>query len=179
MATYKDELTRAMDFLGRQENMRFVGYNVKYGSKANGTLVNVPTDTLIETPVAENLVAGLGIGYALRGHPVLTWIERFDFMLNAFDAIINHADKINQLSEGEFSPNVIFRTIVGSKKKPLFTGATHVQDFSDQLQTMVDFPVVRLVDPKLVYLQYERAFSNLSTQSAVMVEYRELYDAVL
>jgi len=178
MITYKSELTEAMNLLASDPHFRFIGYNVKYGSLANGTLAAVAKNQLIETPVAENLVAGLAIGYALRGVPVLTWIERFDFMLNAYDAIVNHADKIARISGNEFRGNVIFRTIVGNRKKPLFTGATHVQDFSESLRQMVSFPVVQLKRVEDVVPAYVEARKNLNLHSTVMVEYRELYDEV-
>ena len=176
MTTYKDELTRAMIELGKNPAFRFIGYNVKYGSQANGTLAGVSSSQLVETPVAENLVAGLALGYALAGHPCLTWIERFDFMLNSLDAIVNHAAKINQLSDGQFRPGVIFRTIVGSRTKPLFTGATHVQDFSEQLRSMVPFPVISIRHPNQVFDEYFRAAATLHLHSTLLVEYRDLYD---
>ena len=179
MTTYKSELHRAIVHLAEDPSFRFIGYNVKYGSLANGTLAGIEPNQLIETPVAENLVAGLALGYALRGHPVLTWIERFDFMLNAFDAIVNHADKIEELSDGKFRPTVIFRTIVGGKTRPLFTGATHVQDFSRELSSMIKFPVIQLTDARTVYSSYLAAADRLKTQSTVMVEYRDLYDSTI
>jgi FkbM family methyltransferase len=99
-----------------------------------------------------------------------------DFMLNALDAIVNHADKINTISDGEFNPTAIFRTIVGSKTKPLFTGPTHTQDFSDAIQKMVSFPVVQLKDPYDITHVYREAYNNLDKHSTLIVEYRDLYD---
>lgn len=172
--TYKDELCRAMRHLASR-NTKFIGYNVKHGSHANGTLLDVPEEQLLETPVAENLIVGLATGYALKGVPALAYIERFDFVLNAFDAIVNHLDKIKRMSNGEFSPNIILRTIVGNREAPLFTGLTHTQDFSEALQLMVGFPVVRLLRPEAVFNSYASALEELSEHSTLLVEYRDAY----
>src|SRR5882724_1878626 len=103
---YKDELCRAMRHLAADPKFRFIGYNVRFGSKANGTLVGLPEEQLVETPVAENLVVGLTLGYAFKGVPALAYIERFDFVLNAVDALVNHVDKIFKMSQGQFNPNI-------------------------------------------------------------------------
>ena len=60
--TYRDELTLAMDNLAADKATRFIGYGVKIGGRALGTLKNVPDAQLIETPVAENLMVGLATG---------------------------------------------------------------------------------------------------------------------
>ena len=91
--TYKEEITSAMDMLAADPRVRFVGYGVRYGGKAMGTLKNVPEAQLVETPVAENLMVGIAIGMALRGLRPVVFIERFDFIMNAMDAIVNHLEK--------------------------------------------------------------------------------------
>src|SRR5438477_13169810 len=127
--TYKEALTAAMDELARDPMIRFIGYGVSIG-KAMGTLKNVPDSQLIEMPVAENLMVGFAIGLALKGLKPVVFIERFDFILNALDAVVNHLDKIGDISRGEFRPTIILRVVVGNRQKPLFTGETHTQDFS-------------------------------------------------
>lgn len=140
--TYKEELTTAMDSLAKDLKARFIGYGVRYGGKAMGTLKNVPEHQLIETPVAENLMVGLAVGMALRGFKPLVFIERFDFILNAADAIVNHLDKLARMSKGEFAPGVILRVVVGNKKKPLYTGETHTQDFTEAFRKMLWMSVI-------------------------------------
>ena len=58
--SYKDAVLQAMTELGN-EGVVFIGYNVARGD-AMGTLKNVSNDQKLETPVAENLMAGLAIG---------------------------------------------------------------------------------------------------------------------
>ncbi len=126
--TYKASITTAMDEMARDPDVCFLSYGIRHG-KAMGTLKNVSEAQLIETPIAENLMAGIATGLSLRGKKPVVFIERADFALNALDAIVNHLCKIALMSRGQFKPAAIFRIIVGNKEKPLFTGETHVQDF--------------------------------------------------
>jgi len=170
--TYKDSLIAAMDELATDPKRVFVGYNVRYGSKANGTLIHVNDSQLIETPVAENLMAGMAVGLSLGGFKPVVYIERFDFILNAMDAIVNHLDKLDKLSNGQFKPTALIRVVIGSKKSPLFTGPTHTQDFTEAMRHLVSFPVYNAfnVSPLDCY----RQAAELKT-SCLVIEYRDFY----
>ena len=163
-----------MDYLGADPLVRFVGYGVKFG-KAGGTLKNVPESQLVEMPVAENLMCGAAIGMALKGLKPVVFIERFDFILNALDAIVNHLDKLGDISNGEFKPACLFRVVTGNRNKPLFTGETHTQDFSKAIALMVGFPVHRLNGPELIFDLYKRAHAIMPQgRSTMLVEYKDL-----
>lgn len=136
MSAYKEEITQAMTDLARDPDVVFVGYGMLHG-KAGGTLKGVPDSQIVETTVAENLMVGLATGLSLRGKKPVVYVERCDFILNALDALVNHLVKIKHMSGGEFAPAAIIRVVVGNKEKPLFTGATHTQDFSDALSVML------------------------------------------
>ena len=169
--TYKDEITKGNTEIGKDPKTRFIGYGLKKG-RAMGTLKDVPEDQILEMPVAENLLLGVAIGMSLTGLKPVVFIERMDFLMNCMDALVNHLDKIKNISRDEFDPKVIIRCIVGNTKKPLYTGATHVQDFSDVLRKMVNIPVYQLTDPGMAKVTYsvvpERA------KSAIIVEYKDL-----
>jgi pyruvate/2-oxoglutarate/acetoin dehydrogenase E1 component len=79
--TYKGQLTAAMNLLAADPAVRFIGYGVKIGGRAAGTLNNVSDSQLIETPVAENLMVGLATGLSLAGLKPIVFIERMDFIL--------------------------------------------------------------------------------------------------
>jgi len=95
---YKDAIKQSMEMLAENENTIFLGYNIRYGSKAYGTLTNISNNKKIETPVAENLMVGLATGLALEGYRPIIYFERHDFMLNALDGIVNHLSKIERMS---------------------------------------------------------------------------------
>ena len=174
MNTYKDKITEAMGFLGRDPKTRFIGYGVGEGtSKAAGFLSDINEEQLIETPVAENLMAGLAIGMSLEGLKPVVYFERFDFVLNALDSIVNHLDKLKRVSRGQYNPKVIMRVVVGGVDAPFFTGATHTQDFSEAIKMMVDFPIIVLEDPDEIESAYRQAYE--STDSCMLVEKKDYY----
>lgn len=172
--SYKGELTTAMETLASDPLVRFVGYGVKIGGRALGTLKNVPEPQLIEMPVAENLMVGFAMGLALKGLKPVVFIERFDFWWNASDAIVNHLDKINEISRGEFNPTMILRIVVGNRNKPLFTGKTHTQDYSPSLRAAVSFPVIGMHDASQIRDKYQRAYEALGAWSTALIEYKDL-----
>ena len=175
MNSYKEALTTAMLDLAQDPAVRFIGYGVKIGGRAHGTLKDVPDEQLVETPVAENLMVGLAIGMSLAGLRPVVFIERFDFILNALDAIVNHLDKIGTMSRGQFTPAVILRVVVGNKNKPFFTGATHTQDFTEAVRQMVNFRVYRLGDSFSVQDLYGVAYRNqLRGESTMLIEHKDL-----
>lgn len=173
--TYKETLTDTFTKLAQDERVVFVGYNTRI-NRAAGTLKSVPEKQLLETPLAENLMAGLATGMALEGYKPILYFERFDFITNALDCIINQVDKIDKISKGEFSANMIIRCVVGRKNKPFFTGITHTQDFTKAMGELVTFPVVALYDKKSISNEYSKAYDNLDKHSTLLVEFQDLYD---
>ncbi len=172
--TIKESLTASMSALAQDPAVIFLGYGLKKG-RANGTLKDVPEAQIIETPVAESLMVGMAVGLSLKGRKPVVFIERFDFILLALDAVVNHLDKIAKESRGEFEPGVLLRVCVGGKQRPLFTGSTHTQDFTKAMQQMVSFPVERLLYPEQVQEKYREAHQRLPHHSTMLVEYRDLY----
>jgi pyruvate/2-oxoglutarate/acetoin dehydrogenase E1 component len=105
-----------------------------------GALKNIDSSKKIETPVAENLMTGLGIGMSFEGYRPVIYYERHDFMLTAADAIGNHINHIERISHGEYQVPVILRSVVADAG-PFYSGPTHSQDFTETFRAMVDFPV--------------------------------------
>lgn len=172
--TYRAELTKAMNALAADPRTIFVGYGLRSG-RALGTLNSVPDSQILETPVAENLMAGLAIGMALEGLRPVVFFERFDFVCNALDAIVNHLDKIAAESDGEFSPGAILRIVVGNRRKPLFTGSTHTQNHTAALRSMVSFPVFELVQPDEIADAYAVASERQRAgRPTALIEYKDL-----
>jgi len=151
----------------------FLGYNVLYGSRAYGTLTGVPKEMCLETPVAENLMAGLAMGLALTGSRPVLFYERHDFVLNALDAIVNHLDKLEELSRGQFKAPVIIRATVGGTM-PLHPGPQHIQDFTEAFRAMLKFPVLDLRSAAEVTAAYQQA--RQLDSPILLVERRDLYD---
>lgn len=174
--TYKGEITRAMEMLAEDQRTRFVGYGLKSG-RALGTLANVREAQIVETTVAENLMVGMAIGMSLAGLRPVVYIERMDFIWNAADALVNHLDKIERESGGEFAPAVIVRVTVGNRKKPLFTGSTHTGDYSDALwRAFSTIDVANIEDAEHAWNIYSVARDALDEgKSHVVVEYKDSF----
>lgn len=137
--SYKESIIKGMTDLGNLGAI-FIGYNVLYGD-AMGTLKNVSNSQKLETPVAENLMAGLAIGMSFEGFLPVLYYERHDFMTVAADAIINHIDKIERISNGEYKTPIIIRAVVADSGN-FYSGITHSQDFTNMFKNCVNFPVI-------------------------------------
>lgn len=113
---YKNELIKSMSFLSKKKNTIFLGQSVSYsGNAMYNTLINVPSKKKIELPVFEDVQMGISIGMALNGYVPITCFPRFDFLICAMNQLVNHLDKIREMSRGELKPKIIIRTSIGSK----------------------------------------------------------------
>jgi pyruvate/2-oxoglutarate/acetoin dehydrogenase E1 component len=171
---YKDALKKSMELLSLDERVKFIGYNVKYGSRAYGTLKDIPFEKCIETPLAENLMTGLATGMSLEGFRPVLFFERHDFLLNGLDGIVNHIDKIEKMSFGEYKTPVIIRAAIGGRK-PIDPGIQHIQDYTEAIGRMVSFPIIDLKKSEQIIPEYERAL-NMSSP-IMLVERRDLYES--
>lgn len=172
--TYKEAIRDSMTMLAQDPLTRFCGYGLKVG-RAAGSLVGAKEEQLCEFTVAENLMTGAAIGMALTGLKPLVLFERFDFILNGLDAIVNHLDAMETISQGEFRPTCILRIVAGNKRKPLFTGHTHTRNHTIGLRHLVRFPVWEVRTPEEVTTAYQEAYKNLALHSTAIVEMKDLY----
>jgi len=168
--SYKEAMTIAMTELGEQGAI-FIGYNVLKGD-AMGTLKNVAIEQKLETPVAENLMSGLAMGMSFEGFLPVLYFERHDFILNALDAIINHIDKIERISHGEYKVPVIIRAVTADAG-PFYSGITHSQDFTKLLESGVSFPVVDPEQGKDVLRAFRDAIE--SKRPVIVIERKSRY----
>jgi deoxyxylulose-5-phosphate synthase len=168
--SFKDGVISSMDNLAANNGI-FLGYSIKYGD-AMGALINVPGLQKLETPVAENLMAGLAIGMSFEGFRPVVYFERHDFMMVAADAIVNHMGHIERASHGEYKTPVIMRTIVVDGG-PFYAGPTHSQDFSLAFKSMVDFPIYTPSTGYEVLKCYDKALK--SQRPSMIVERKNLY----
>jgi pyruvate dehydrogenase E1 component beta subunit len=163
-----------MNEFAKNDKALFIGYNTKMGNQALGTLSEVPKEKIIVTPLAENLMAGLSIGLSLSGYKPILYFERFDFILNAIDAIVNQLDKMKDISKQQYRPKVIIRVILGGKLKPFFTGVCHTQDFTKAMKELVTFPVLTPMSSNEVIDVYKFAFQY--DDSVMIIETKDYYD---
>lgn len=173
--TYREAIAQACQEYARDERVRFLGYNVKYGSKMYGTLNDIADGQLIETPVAEGLMVGMAVGMTLRGLLPVVCFERHDFLLLGLDELVNQVDKINELSGNQFKVPIVFRCIVGAKR-PLYPGPQHTQDYSNALAIMLNHTPLELpFDLKDMRAAFAQA-GQTESGAIVIIEQRGYYD---
>jgi len=174
---YKDELVRSMEWLANKEDTLFLGQSVNFsGNAIFNTLKTVSADKKIETPVFEELQMGLSTGLALEGYIPITCYPRFDFLLLACNQLVNHLDKINNMSKGYMRPRVIIRTSIGAKK-PLDGGIQHTQDHTKAFRHLLtDIDVVLLNEPKEIFPAFELAYEREDSKSTLIIEWGDYYN---
>ena len=101
---YLDSLIKSMEWLSDKDDTLFIGQSVKYsGNSIFNTLKTIKDKKKIEMPVFEDLQMGLSIGLALEGYVPITCYPRFDFLILAFNQLINHLDKIRYMSKNKIT----------------------------------------------------------------------------
>lgn len=155
--------------LAAQPRAWFLGQNVAYdGNVVFRHLTDVPMSQRLELPVCEDLQMGLSIGLALQGYLPISIYPRMDFLVLAFNQLVNHLDKLSTMSLGQYQPKVIVRTKVGSRV-PLNAGPQHTQDHTEALRLMLmTVQVERITVPEEILPTYQRALER--AESTVVVE---------
>lgn len=174
---YTDNLKKAMTWLANKKCI-FIGQSVKWkGTGLFWTIQHIPEEQRIELPVQEDMQMGMSIGMALNGTDVVSIYPRMDFLVLALNQLVNHLDKMEEMSDGQFKPRIIIRTSIGSIK-PLFPGPQHNQDHCEAIQKMCkNVNVVKLTSPDMVLSEYKKAFK--SKKSTILVEIPDLYNQEL
>jgi pyruvate/2-oxoglutarate/acetoin dehydrogenase E1 component len=169
MSDYREELDRSMQYLASKQDTIFLGQSMIYGGIAIAkSFKNIPQDRKIEMPVAENLQLGMSTGLALKGFVPVTVYPRWNFLLLAADQLVNHLDKLVEMTEGQFNPKVIIRVAVGVKR-PVDPQEQHVGDFSKAFSEMLrNVNVIKLEEAKDIFPAYEKAYTTSS--STILVE---------
>lgn len=169
---YFDELKRSMDWLGEQDDTLFLGQAVEYpGTGMFNTLKGIRSEKLIELPVAEEMQMGMSIGLAMDNYVPVTIFPRWNFLLLAVNQLVNHLDRMPQISNHGYKLKVIIRTSIGSER-PLHPQHQHVGDFTDAFRVMLrNIDIVRLQEPSEIFTAYRNAYEREDGRSTIIVEY--------
>ena len=117
----------------------------------------------------------MSTGLALEGFVPITIYPRFDFFILACNQLVNHLDKMNDMSKGEMKPRVIMRVSVGSKN-PIDAGPQHTQNHTEALRKMLtDVHIVELTEADQVFPAFVEAYEREDSKSTLIVEHGEYY----
>ena len=172
---YKDELIRSMEWLAEKDDTIVIGQSVKYsGNAIYNTVKTLSMKKIMEVPVFEELQMGISTGMALEGLVPISCFPRFDFLLRCVDSLVNHLDKMQVMTDGNFKPKVIIRTSIGSSK-PLNGGVQSTNDYTEPFRQMLtEVDVVLLNEPKEIFPAFQRAYEKEG--SSLIVEWGDYYN---
>jgi pyruvate/2-oxoglutarate/acetoin dehydrogenase E1 component len=136
---------------------------------------NVPQDKRVELPVFEEIQLGIATGMALEGWVPVTCYPRFDFFILSLNQLVNHLDKMQDMSNGDMRPKVIIRVAVGSKI-PFSAGPQHTQNHTDAIRKMLtEIEVVEIKEPEEIFEAFKKAYEREDGKSTLIIEYSEFY----
>lgn len=177
MGKYMDELTRSMEYLGKFDNTIFIGQSVEVaGTAMRNTLLNVDHNKLVEMPVDEDFQMGLATGMALTGLIPISIFPRWNFLLLATNQIVNHLDKLREITQNKNPGKVIIRTGIGSVI-PLHPGPQHTGDFTEAFRLMCpNLNIVRLDKTSSIFDEYQKAYERTDGVSSLLIEWSDKYN---
>jgi len=177
MGKYMDELTHSMEYLGKFDNTIFIGQSVEVaGTAMRNTLLNIDDNKLVEMPVDEDFQMGLATGMALTGLIPISIFPRWNFLILATNQIVNHLDKLKEITQNKNPGKVIIRTGIGSVI-PLHPGPQHTGDFTEAFKLMCpNLNIVRLDKTSMIFDEYQKAYERSDGISSLLIEWSDKYN---
>lgn len=174
--TYRNAIAQAMEkAMDEFENVLIIGQGVTDFKGLFGTtsgLFEKYPDRVIETPLAEDSIAGICLGASLNGmYPINTHI-RADFSFLIFNQLINLAAKYRYMFGGLFEVPSMFRLIIG---RSWGQGAQHSQSIQSLLAHIPGLVVIMPSSPQSILASYDYAIRNYKGP-VVMLEHRLMYE---
>ena len=106
----------------------------------------------------EDFQMGLATGMALTGLIPISIFPRWNFLLLATNQIVNHLDKLREITQNKNPGKVIIRTGIGSVI-PLHPGPQHTGDFTEAFKLMCpNLNIVRLDKTSMIFDEYQKAY---------------------
>src|SRR6476661_5125813 len=106
-----------------------------------GLLDKFGPERVIDTPLAENLIAGMSIGMAAEGLKPVAEIQFSGFSYTVIDQIINHAGRMRHRTRGRMTCPMVLRTPCGAGIHP----PEHHSESPDAM--FAHIPGIRVVYP--------------------------------
>lgn len=174
--TYRQALEDSMNYaMDKHSNALILGQGVADFKGLFGTTSGLSKKypaRVIETPLAEDSIAGICIGASLNGmYPINTHI-RADFGLLVFNQLINLAAKYKYMFGGLFEVPMMMRMIIG---RSWGQGAQHSQSLQSLMAHIPGLVVVMPASPQSIRESYAYAIDNYKGP-VVFLEHRLMYE---
>jgi pyruvate dehydrogenase E1 component beta subunit len=148
--SYSDTINETLDYLlTTDKTVTLIGQGVKspwyVGSTCNGLVKKYGEVRVMDTPISENGITGVAVGAAIAGMKTIIVHPRMDFMLYAFDPIINQAANWYFMSGGRSSVPVVFWGIINR-------GGEQAAQHSQSLYSIfAHIPGLKVITPSTPY----------------------------
>lgn len=146
--TYLKALNEAMAEEMRRDSGVFVlGEDVRTGvfGQTTGLVDEFGEDKVLNTPIAENAIAGVAIGAAMNGLRPILELMFCDFVMLTMDQICNNLAQWRYITGNQYGLPVTIRTTVGAGFR---SGYGHSQSIESQL---IQVPGLILAEPSTPY----------------------------
>jgi pyruvate dehydrogenase E1 component beta subunit len=148
--TYRDALREALqEEMRRDERVFIIGEDIAgYGGTyavTKGLIDEFGDKRVRDTPLAEEVIAGIGIGAALADLRPVVEIMTINFSLLAMDQIVNSAAKFHYMFGGQPRIPLVIRTVCGG-------GAQRGAQHSQMMESLyAHFPGLKVAIPATPY----------------------------
>ena len=165
--------------LKRNPKIIMIGEDIKspYGGAfkvSKDISFNYP-ERVLNTPISEQSIIGVGTGLALNGHIAIVEIMFGDFMSLCFDQLINHACKFQYMYNDQVKVPLVIRTPMGGYRG---YGPTHSQSLEKYFLGIPNLKILALnirVSPDEIF---NALFKNISSPTLI-IENKVLYTKFL
>lgn len=118
-----------------------VGVNGGVFRATAGLLAQFGKERVIDTPLAEGLIAGMSVGLAAQGMRPVAEIQFMGFLYPALDQLVNHASRLRNRTRGRLTCPLVLRTPCGA-------GIHAPEHHSESTETLLaHVPGLRVVVP--------------------------------
>ena len=135
-------MARAME---EDENVVVLGQDVAVNGgvfrATEGLFERFGTERVLDTPLAETMIAGMSVGMAAEGLRPVAEFQFMGFSYPTIDQLVNHATRLRNRSRGRITCPLVFRT-------PMGAGIHAPEHHSDSTEAMfAHIPGLRVVIP--------------------------------
>ncbi|MCH8190847.1 MAG: alpha-ketoacid dehydrogenase subunit beta [Chloroflexi bacterium] len=174
--TYREAIRETLREALNNDNRVFLmgedigAYGGAYGV-TQGLLAEFGEQRVKDSPIAESVLVGAGIGAAMGGLRPIVELMTINFSLLASDQIVNNAAKMLFMSGGQITVPLIIRTVSGGGNQ---LGASHSQSLEGWYAQV---PGLKVVSPSTPYDACGLLRSAVAEETPVMfVEHSLLYN---
>ena len=171
---YFEELKKSMEYLAKNKKTFFIGQAVEVqGSAMRNTLKGVDKKTFRVTCCRRNANGNDYRHVNVKLYSVSIF-PRWNFLLLALNQLVNHLDKLPEMTSNHYKSKAIIRTGIGSQR-PLHPQCQHISDFTKSVKLMTNsITVVKLKEPSQIFKEYKKALAR--RHSTILVEYGDYYN---